>query len=160
MLIVAIDPGTTISAYIEWDGSKIYEYGIVTNPELLQYLERAYKKDYPPRKLYIEALACMGGMVGREVLETAFWSGRFVQQWQLYGLGRGEYESIPRTTIKKHHKAKDDAGIRAVMIEKYGNPGTKKKPGFTYGLKSHLWQAFGLATYVTETQSDLSSIHR
>jgi len=145
MLIVAIDPGNTVSAYLEWDGTCIHQHAIANNSEVIDYLRNA-----PAHHLFIEKLACMGQVIGREVLDTAMWSGRFAQAWEDRGWDWASH-SILRTDIKKHHKAKNDKEIRAVMIQKYGDPGTKKNPGLTYGCKSHLWQAFALATWVTET---------
>lgn len=146
MLIVAIDPGTTVSAYLEWDGVKIYDHRICDNHQVLNYLKQS-----PAEELFIEQLACMGQTIGREVLETAFWSGRFAQYWEERRSNGGLWRMIPRTTIKKHHKARNDTEMRAALVIKYGQPGTKKNPGLTYGLKSHLWQAFALATWVSET---------
>ena len=150
MLIVAIDPGNTVSAYLEWDGTRIHEQAIAPNAEVLEYLRRSSAS-----ALFIEKLACMGMIVGREILDTAVWSGRFAQVWDDLWGSESEYfgcnaQFILRTDIKKHHKAKNDKEVRAALIEKYGAPGTKKNPGLTYGCKSHLWQAFALATWVTE----------
>jgi hypothetical protein len=40
--------------------------------------------------------------------------------------------------------------VRQALLDKYGAPGTKKAPGLTYGISSHVWAAFALATYYTE----------
>ena len=36
--MIAIDPGTTQSAYVQWDGLKIESKGILTNEYMLEYL--------------------------------------------------------------------------------------------------------------------------
>ncbi|GAG53711.1 unnamed protein product, partial [marine sediment metagenome] len=42
--------------------------------------------------------------------------------------------------------SKDDSGVRAVLIQRYGAPGTKKDPNpITYGLADHTWSAFSVA---------------
>jgi len=55
-----------------------------------------------------------------------------------------------RKDIKLHlcgtNKAKD-ANVRQALIDCLGPPGTKKSPGPTYGIKSHLWAALALAVY-------------
>lgn len=55
---------------------------------------------------------------------------------------------IPRRDIKLHlcgsMRAKD-ANIRQALIDRFGHPGTKKKPGLIYGIKSHYWAALAVA---------------
>jgi len=41
-------------------------------------------------------------------------------------------------------KAKDP-NIRQALIDRLGDPGTKKNPGPTYGVKSHAWSALAVA---------------
>lgn len=55
---------------------------------------------------------------------------------------------IPRRDIKLHlcgsMRAKD-GNIRQALIDRFGHPGTKKKPGLIYGIKSHYWSALAVA---------------
>jgi len=55
---------------------------------------------------------------------------------------------IPRRDIKMHlcgsMRAKD-ANVRQALIDRFGLPGTKKKPGLIYGIKSHYWAALAVA---------------
>lgn len=142
MLIVAIDPGYEISAYIEWNGQEISKHGIINNSEVIQWL-----RDSKAQYLFIEKIVCMGQPIGKETLDTVFWSGIFYQVWQEKELELTTDISdsmIPRTTIKGHFRVSNDAQIRKKLIEKYGKQLTKN-------LKSHLWQAFALAAWVTET---------
>jgi hypothetical protein len=141
-LIIAIDPGNKISAYLEWDGTQIYKACITTNGQIVTLLESS-QAEY----LFIEKLANMGQVIGREILDTAFWSGRFYQVWEKKKadiITDIDDTMILRTTIKKHHGVTNDSGMRKCLIEKYGKQTTKY-------LKSHLWQAFGLATFITES---------
>jgi hypothetical protein len=147
--VFAIDPGTTKSAYVIWDGESLVESGIIPNEALLPLLRREAS---PRNTLLIEQIRSYGMAVGAETFDTVFWSGRFAQQWEVNG---GDFVQIPRIEIKVHHcksaKAKDP-NVRQALIDKYGAPGTKKNPGTTYGIASHLWAAFALATYWTETK--------
>lgn len=97
----------------------------------------------------IEMIASYGMPCGKEVFETCLWIGRFTEHCR-------EPRLVYRRDIKMHHcgsaRAKD-ANIRQALIDKYGAPGTKKNPGATYGLKSHLWAAFALATFISETSN-------
>lgn len=144
MNVLAIDPGTEESAIVQWDGTKIIAAEIMPNQAMLYHLERTIRMG---TLLAIEMVASYGMPVGKEVFETVFWIGRFYQAWD------NEAIRVFRLDVKRHHchdtRAKD-ANIRQVLIDKYGPPGTKKAPGITYPLKSHLWSAFAIATYVTE----------
>lgn len=142
-LIAAIDPGNQISAYLEWDGKEISRYGIMDNSEVIEWLKHS-TAEY----LFIEKIVCMGQPIGKETLDTVFWSGIFYQVWQEKNLGLTTDISdimIPRTTIKRHFRVSNDAQIRKKLIEKYGKQLTKN-------LKSHLWQAFALAVWVFESK--------
>lgn len=148
--VFAIDPGTTDSAYVLWDGAKILRAEIIPNTIALTELCR---KEWPGMTLAIEMVASYGMPVGREVFETVLWIGRFVEAWD-------SRKTLPaarliyRREIKMHHCGNmhaKDANVAQALRDKYGEKGTKANPGVTYQLKSHLWQAFALATYVTET---------
>lgn len=140
--IIAIDPGNEISAYVEWDSKHIHKAEILKNEDMIEYLESS-----DAQYLFIEKLANMGQVIGKEILDTAMWSGRFYQVWEKKkkeNITHLDDTFILRTTIKKHHKVKNDAQMRLKLIQKYGKATTKV-------LKSHLWQAFGLATFITES---------
>jgi hypothetical protein len=146
MRILAIDPGPKESAILRWIQGRIDAAEILPNDAIRQAL--AF---YQPESLdvvAIEMVACFGMAVGREVFETCLFIGRLQERSPI------EPRLVYRLQVKLHHcksaRAKD-ANIRQVLIDKYGAPGTKKAPGLTYGLKSHLWSAFAIATYVSET---------
>jgi len=151
MTVFAIDPGTTESAYVQWDSvqRKILLMNIRPNTELLSFM--SWRLRPKTDVIAIEMVASYGMPVGKEVFETVLWIGRFYE--------RSEKEPllVYRRDVKLHHcgnaRAKD-ANIRQALIDKYGAPGTKREPGLTYGLKSHLWSAFALATFVSETQTE------
>ena len=149
--IIAIDPGTSESAILLWrDNTCAGE--IVPNQVILERLPKFPPELFPANPiLAIEMIACYGMSVGKEVFETCVWIGRFYQAWKIAS-GR-DPQLITRLTVKMHHchsmQAKD-SNIRQALIYKYGAPGTKKQQGVTYGLKSHLWSAFAIATYVSE----------
>lgn len=150
MIVFAIDPGPHQSAYVQWNsreseaGGKIHEVDIIQNSELIRLLNENIAADV----FAIEMVACYGMAVGRDVFETCVWIGRFTEHCQRDPL------MVYRRDVKMHHcgsmKAKD-TNIRQALIDKYGAPGTKKAPGLTYGLKSHLWSAFAIATFISET---------
>lgn len=146
--IIAIDPGTFESAVLAWDGAKIEMAAIIPNQEVTSDFSEAAAFGY---KLVIEGISSYGMPVGKEVFETCMWIGEFRRAWFEVALERPSL--IYRRDVKLHHcgsaRAKDGNVIQALK-DKYGEKGTKKSPGVTYKLKSHLWQAFAIATMVTE----------
>lgn len=144
MTIIAIDPGTTESAWLVWNTSlKLLESScIVPNDEILRMI---IKFNPTFTVLAIEMIASYGMPVGREVFETCVWIGRFIQAWRAE-----DYRLVFRKDVKLHlcgtTRAKD-GNVRQALIDKYGPPGTKKQPGTLYGIKSHLWAAMAIADY-------------
>lgn len=145
MTVIAIDPGPKESALIVWDGQRIHKYTIAPNTEVLARLGVHLDSDM----LAVEMIASYGMAVGREVFETCVWIGRFVERFQ-----PGKFQLVYRKDVKIHHcqsMRATDSNIRQALLDKYGEQGTKKAPGPTYGLKKHLWSAFAIATYVSES---------
>lgn len=155
MSLVAIDPGTVESAVVVWDGKTILHAEILPNSKVL--IEFCRNRGGPFNDhLAIEMVACYGMPVGKEVFETVLWIGKFVEAWDSRVAQNFTFPAqlIYRRDIKHHHCGNmhaKDANVAQALRDKYGDKGTKRSPGVTYGLKSHLWQAFALATYVSET---------
>jgi hypothetical protein len=136
---MAIDPGNKVSAYVIWDGREIGDMDIKDNGDLLDMLRGMLCH---AELLVVEQVKSYGMAVGDTIFDTVFWSGRFVQAWP------GQWDRMPRMDVKMHlcHSSRaKDTNIRQALIDRFGVPGTKKKPGLTYGLKKDLWAAFGLA---------------
>jgi len=145
--ILAIDPGPVQSAILGWDGQRVIGPRIEPNKEVINYIRSRPNES----TICIEMVSSYGMPVGKEVFETVLWIGRFYEAW---GFLDNEPKLVYRRDIKLHHCASaraKDSNIRQALIDKYGPPGTKKQPGITYGIKSHLWAAFALATYISET---------
>lgn len=146
-IIVAIDPGCLRSAILLWNGSEVMDKSILDNQEVLRRIA-GFEDELKsvPSRLLIEKVESYGMPVGREVFETVFWSGRFVQAWSERYNDR--VFMIPRREIKLHHcnsaRAKDP-NIRAALLDKYGTTITK-------GIHKDAWAAFALASYYTEKE--------
>lgn len=154
-IMLAIDPGNELSAFVVWDGDSIYDKGKVENRLMLSVLT-SFHLNYPEGECVIEQIAHYGtGMpAGRTVFDTCIWIGRYVQTWA--DLNRNqEPRLIERRKVKTHlcgsAKAKD-GNIRQALIDRYGEPGTKKEPGKLYGVSADVWQALGLAVTAWETE--------
>lgn len=139
MTILALDPGPVNSAFVLWDGHRIVDAAHWPNADIRQVV---IGRDYD--LLAIEMIASYGMAVGREVFETCVWIGRFAE------IARQPVQLVYRKDVKLHlcqsPRAKD-ANIRQALIDRLGPQGTKKNPGPTYGMRSHLWAALAVALY-------------
>ena len=154
MRILGIDPGTTKSGWVMFDGEHVEECGVSVNKELLEKIQ--WNKDTP---LAIEMIASYGMPVGREVFETCVWIGRFVQA----AYSPDKVQLIYRKDVKLHlcgtPKAKD-ANIRQAVIDLFPKTGdgaipqigTKKKRGPLYGVSTHVWPALAVAITALATK--------
>lgn len=146
-LILAIDPGTSESGYVLFDGTRVRESGVLKNDDMLVRV-----RQWPAPRLAIEMIASYGMAVGREVFETCVWIGRFQQAWR----DPTTVELVYRKDVKLHlcgtPKAKD-ANIRQAILDLFPGAGggktpqigTKAQPGPLYGVSTHAWPALGVA---------------
>lgn len=156
MRLLAIDPGTTESAWVVWDGSKIINAGKDPNEMLLGVIRRRG----PIGGMWvaaccIEMVASFGMPVGAEVFETVFWIGKFAEAF-----GDTNTYRLTRIAIKNHlcHSSKaKDANIRQAIIDRLGPVGTKKAPGPCYGVCGDIWSALAVALTWWDTHH---TVHR
>ncbi len=139
MSVLAIDPGTTQSGWVDFGGGRIIDAGVDDNHIVLKMIE-----DSRADMLAIEMIASYGMAVGREVFETCVWVGRFQQQWRDPAGVKLLYRQAVKLHLCNSPRAKD-ANIRQALIDMLGPQGTKKAPGPTYGVSSHAWAALGVA---------------
>jgi hypothetical protein len=146
MNLLCIDPGTTTSGVVIYDGKNILEsYPEIDNEELIH---NAGLMGLPDR-MAIEMVACYGMPVGRETFETCVWIGRFIERFQ------GDYEFVYRKDVKlalcNSMRAKD-ANIRQAILDRFPatgggkipQVGIKKQPGPLYGVSRHSWSALAV----------------
>ena len=138
-MILALDPGTTHTAFVQFDQQKIVDHGHLPNAEIRQIL---IGREYD--RVACEMIASYGMAVGASTFETCVWIGRFIE------VARVDVELIFRKDIKLFlcgtMRAKD-ANIRQALIDRIGPQGTKAQPGPTYGIKSHSWAALAVAVF-------------
>ena len=155
MLILAIDPGSTQSAYLVYDTDAPLvfpqvcpSFDIMENEALC----RAIAVRVPPwaiasaEVLVLEQVEHYGaGMpAGKTIFDTCIWMGRFLQAWG------GPYRLMPRREAKMHlclSARGNDATVRAALMDRFGaDPiGTKKRRGVLYGIHKDIWAALALA---------------
>ena len=156
--VLAIDPGPEQSAWlIVNEAGVLCSFGIVPNQQVLERLETwASPGEARQPEVVIEMIASYGMAVGTSVFETCVWIGRFEQHAANYG---ALVTRLPRLAVKMHlcHTARaKDSNVRQALVDRFGDPGTKKNPGKLYGIKSHLWPALALAvTYLDMMKKEL-----
>lgn len=142
--IFAIDPGPTKSGLVLYVDGRVAECGVSDNHGLLSMLSSF---SCATGIMAIEMIASYGMTVGRETFETVLWIGRFAQEWlSAHRENRclKVYRQEAKRCVCRTHKA-SDADVRAALITRIGEVGTKKNPGPLYGVKSHAWAALAVA---------------
>lgn len=154
MIIVGVDPGTTDSSAVIFNGTEAASKVEYPNAGLLDWLEDTDQFTGGQAVLAIEWIESFGMAVGREVFETCYWVGRFAQAW------RGPVVRVTRRQVKLHlcqsMRAKD-ANIRQALLDRFGGKaavGTKAKPGPLYGISAHKWSALAVAVTYYDTREE------
>ena len=157
MKILAIDPGNIESAYCVID-SETYKpllFDKTKNEEILEFLENNRYCNYNTVKdIVIEMIASYGMPVGKEVFETCVWIGKFAE-----ASGMKEsyiYRKEEKMNLCNSMKAKD-SNIRQALIDRFGVVGTKKNPGWFYGFKKDIWQAYAVGVTYLDKQKEVKS---
>lgn len=148
MLTLAIDPGTTESGWVLFDGERVHSSSVESNPAMLRRVQ-CWTDDV---QLAIEMIASYGMPVGREVFETCVWIGRFVQAWRDPDAVKLVYRKDVKLHLCGSPRAKDP-NVRQAIIDlfpatgggKVPQIGVKNKPGPLFGVSSHAWPALGVA---------------
>lgn len=156
MKLLAIDPGTTQSAWVIIQDGQIIDKGLESNDDILKRM-LASMQFATPERLYIEMVASYGKPVGKHIFETCVWIGRFIQAWQ-HELPKG-WSYVYRRDVKLHlcqDSRVKDSNVRAALIDLFGGDpkvaiGTKANQGPLYGVKKDIWAALGVAITAYET---------
>lgn len=162
-MLLAIDPGTTMSAYVIMRESDMFpvRYGKVENQELIAEILRFAASNDGNSKIAIEMVASYGMPVGREVFETCVWIGRFFQTAVNEGIRPSfVYRQSEKLCICHSVKA-NDATIRQALVDRFapGVPnkgkGTKQNPGWFYGFAADTWSAYAVGVTFLEKGGDV-----
>jgi len=154
MIILAIDPGTTESAYCVYDNhmKQVLKCDIVSNGMLIDMLGVGRCEH-----LVIEMIKSYGMPVGDTTFETCVWIGRFIEAWHA-----SNYTLLPRKEICKqlcnNGRAKD-TNIRAALIDRFGPGkdkaiGKKASQGPLWSLKRDMWSALAVAVAWSEMEAE------
>lgn len=148
LLILAIDPGSTESAYCLMSSDAVpRHFAKVPNGDVIPVI-RTYGLNLTA--VVIERVASYGMPVGREVFDTCEWIGRYTQA--ALDIKRNvDYvlRQEEKIAICKSPKA-NDATIRKALIDRFAThdftngKGTKKNPDFFYGFKADIWSSYAV----------------
>jgi hypothetical protein len=159
--ILAIDPGSTHSGWvlIDADTCRPLDFDKTENRALLKRINTYVEMPgaLPAQRVVIEMIASYGMAVGAEVFDTCVWIGRYQEA---YELGHGVVaELVKRQPIKLHHchtSKANDSNIKQALVDRFApdqsnhGKGTKASPGWFYGFRADVWQAFALAVYAAD----------
>jgi Holliday junction resolvasome RuvABC endonuclease subunit len=146
MTVFAIDPGPTSSGMVAFDpeaGRVIWANGEMPNAEVMEKIRAAV--GYEHHLLACESIEAMYAHVGKETVRTIRFTGRIEEAGER--IGKPVCMLSPQEVKKSvcgTASAKDPA-VRQALIDRLGEPGTKKAPGATYGVSKHAWRALAVA---------------
>ena len=155
--LLAIDPGTEQSAWVvvSLPSMRPLGCGLEKNERVL---ERC--RNTGVDRAVIEMVASYGMPVGREVFETCVWIGRFKQVLADRGISTGfVYRKEEKQLICGSMRA-NDATIKRALVDRYAyrvpnnGKGTKAKPGWFYGFRADIWQAYAVAVTAVEREKE------
>ena len=161
--ILGIDPGNKESAFCLCDAVTLKPlfFEKETNERMWNDVFKAAQAvGWDGVHIAIEDVASYGMPIGREVFDTVKWIARM--QDRLEGFEKDYtliYRKDEKLAICQSPRA-NDANIRQALIDRFapGVPnkgkGTKKEPGWFYGFKADIWQAYAVAVTYYELRRE------
>ncbi len=151
-MILAIDPGNIESGIVLIDDKTLRPVIAekIDNEELLENIYSEFYKNY--YNVAIEKIASYGMPVGETTFDTCIWIGRFYEA--IYNKYPGVdiefiYRKDEKINLCNSMKAKDSNIVQA-LIDRFApntpnkGKGSKKEPGWFYGFKKDIWQAYAV----------------
>lgn len=169
MIVLAIDPGNTHSAFVVYDGATVLDHGKLDNQALLARLRAdlhveivPFAVNLPasrPESLAIEMAESFGTKVWNQVFLAMLWAGRFVQAFG------GPVTLMSRLKVKTHvtgSARSKDQQVRQCLLERWGGKeqavGTKASKGPLFGVTADRWAALAIAVAHAEG-AGVSAVH-
>lgn len=151
-IIYGIDVGSEKSGVCIWD----------TQKQKIIYKDDQHPNEMIPHQFahyyVIEDIKSYGMPVGKTTFDTCKAIGRFQERLEKKDK---VYYLVFKPEIQIHFcnttRAKD-ASIKRVLLDRFGEKGTKKKQGVLYGLANHAWDSFALCIYIEDHLDDDGTI--
>ena len=159
--ILAIDPGTTESAYVLYKEKRLLGFDKVPNHDMLTIIANV-KTSF----MAIETPRCYGMVTGATLMDTSEWVGIFRHA---YGLDKAYhvYRKSQNYTIGIesvcmhlcHNNRANDSNVRRAILDRYPatgggktpQKGTKAQPGPLFGVSKDVFSALAVAITFDET---------
>lgn len=151
MNLLAIDPGPELTGYCVLDANtyRPLRFGKIPSEQMIdqELLDIIMSGT---EAVVIEKVASYGMSVGQSVHDTSWWSGRFYEAARRYARA---VEMMYRREVKLNLcciASARDANIIQALIDRFDpyasnhGKGTKKQPGWFYGFRADVWQAYAL----------------
>ena len=160
--VIAIDPGNTQSALCIIDANTLrpLEILLAENNEVRKFIKELQTDEFDYAA--IEMLQSYGNLIGKDVLDTAVWIGRFYEVLKRK-LGKDPtmiYRKEEASHICQSSRA-GDSEIRRALIDRFcthdfrSGRGTIKNPDFFQGFKKDLWAAYAVGLTYIETKMEV-----
>lgn len=157
-VILAIDPGPTISGWCMIQGPRFIRGGQAYNADVWRALSVNHDNAFNDCDIVaIEWMESYGQVVGQSIFKTCAWVGRFEAAFGWFD-NVAKVKRVQRSHVKLHlcHTARaKDVNVRQALVDLWGDDihsvkGTKKNPGPLYGVKDHIWSALAVAVTVRD----------
>lgn len=153
MKILAIDPGTTDSAYVLMNDDytiKNRNFYKFKNELVLKTIKDIGGIYDDGMTVVIEMVASYGMGVGQEVFDTCVWIGRFTQAAIDAGCPVHYVFRMEEKMTLCHNSKARDSNIRQALIDRFARfdkkngKGTKKNQDVFYGFSKDIWAAYAV----------------
>lgn len=153
MKILAIDPGTTDSAYVLMNDDytiKNRNFYKFKNELVLKTIKDIGGIYDDGMTVVIEMVASYGMGVGQEVFDTCVWVGRFTQAAIDAGCPVHYVFRMEEKMTLCHNSKARDSNIRQALIDRFARfdkkngKGTKKNQDVFYGFSKDIWAAYAV----------------
>ena len=155
MRVYAIDPGNIQSAMCIIDATTLKPISaiIAENESLRHHIIHDIRLEEGD-EVAIEALQSYGNLIGKSVLDTAVWIGRFYEMFLRKYPVKGSSPTFVYRMEEKMHICNDskagDPNIRRALIDRFcthdyrTGKGTAKKPDWFHGFSKDMWAAYAV----------------
>lgn len=160
MRVLAIDPGNLFSGCVIIDSDEFLPVAFdkTENNKVLHLVGVAKVEE-----IVIEMIASYGMSVGQTVFDTCVFIGKIMERARVRGI---EAKLVFRKDVKMNLCGKtkaNDSNIKQALVDRFSYPrhaakggkGVRKDPGFFFGFKSDIWQAYALGvTWIDKYKID------